>query len=58
MAGQIRMEKVLLHDTMVNISMADDDASLGGGMPYTRSRTESCLVKRERIYQNYQLTVG
>jgi len=35
MAGQRRMEKVLLHDPMVNTSMADDDPSPGGGMPYT-----------------------
>jgi len=35
MAGQRTMEKVLLHDPMVDTSMADDDASPGGGMPYT-----------------------
>lgn len=36
MAGQRRMEKVLLCDPMVDTSMADDDdASPGGGMPYT-----------------------
>jgi len=36
MAGQKRMmEKVLLCDPMVDTSMADDDASPGGGMPYT-----------------------
>jgi len=35
MAGQRRMEKVLLCDPMVDTSMADDDASSRGGMPYT-----------------------
>jgi hypothetical protein len=35
MAGQRMMEKVLLHDPMVDVSMPDDDASPAGGMPYT-----------------------
>ena len=34
MAGQRRMGK-MLRDPMVDTSMADDDVSPGGGMPYT-----------------------